>query len=70
MEVLERGDPIEEYPDDTPFPSALFFAVVGGRPLHAVAAHDATADWTYIITAYEPSLEEFEPNFRTRRRKT
>jgi len=58
---------IHVYPEDTPFPSALFFAFVEGKPLHVVAAFDKTEKKVYIITAYEPSLEVFESDFKTRK---
>ena len=29
--VVDRGETIAEYPDDTPYPSALLLATVGGR---------------------------------------
>jgi hypothetical protein len=68
LEVLRSGERIEDYPEDSPYPSALFLAWVEGRPLHAVAALDAEHEWAYIITAYEPDLEHLEPDYRTRRR--
>ncbi len=39
-EVLIRGEIIEEYQHDKPFPSALVFGWVGSKPLHVVAALD------------------------------
>jgi len=39
-EVLQSGERIEDYPDDTPYPSALFLGFVAYKPLHAVAAFD------------------------------
>ena len=65
--VLCSGERIEDYPKDVPYPSALFLGWVEGKPLHVVAALDEQHDWAYIITAYEPDLEHFEPDFRTRR---
>jgi hypothetical protein len=38
------------------------------RPLHVVAAMDEAGRRAYIITAYEPSLEIFESDYRTRRK--
>jgi len=35
---------------------------------HAVAALAKEDERVYIITAYEPSLDVFEPDFRTRRK--
>jgi Domain of unknown function (DUF4258) len=67
LEVLREGEPIEDYPDDHPFPSALFLGWLGKKPLHVVAALDATAPKVFVITAYEPDLEHFEPDFTTRR---
>ncbi|MGH7369951.1 MAG: DUF4258 domain-containing protein [Candidatus Methylomirabilaceae bacterium] len=42
VEVLSEGERIEDYPDDTPYPSALFFGWAEDKPLHAVAALDET----------------------------
>jgi hypothetical protein len=67
-EVLLRGERIRDYEDDKPFPSALFLGYVSGRPLHVVAACDETNRQVFIITAYEPSLEVFEPDYRTKRK--
>ena len=67
LEALRSGERIADYPDDTPFPSALFLGWAGERPIHVVAALDAQHDWAYVITAYEPDVDHFEPDFRTRR---
>jgi len=65
--VLTSGECIEDYPEDEPYPSALFMGWAHGTPLHVVAALDGQHDWAYIITAYEPDPEHFEPDYRTRR---
>lgn len=36
-----------------------------GKPLHVVAACDEANGSAFIITAYEPSLEGFESDYRT-----
>lgn len=41
----------------------------GGKPLHVVVALNELAPRLFIITAYEPDLDHFEPDFRTRRRQ-
>ena len=56
------------YPEDTPFPSAPFFALIENTPLHVVAAFDETSQTVSIITAYKPSLEIFEADFTTRKK--
>jgi len=66
IEVIMKGDIIENYPHNTPFPSCLILGWVEGKPYHVVSLDEAS-EIGYIITAYEPSLDKFEPDFRTRR---
>lgn len=68
LEILSSGERIEDYPDDFPFPSALFLGWVENRPLHAVAAYNAGREAVGVITVYEPTLDRFEEDFRTRKR--
>ncbi len=67
-DVLMKGERIREYADDKPFPSALFLGYVSGKPLHVVAACDEINRQAFVITAYEPSLEIFEADYRTKRK--
>jgi hypothetical protein len=68
-QVLLKGELIEDYPEDYPFPSALFSGGTKERPLHVVAAWDAIQIMVFIITVYEPDLDHFEPDLRTRRKR-
>ena len=65
--VLTTGEAIEEYPDDTPFPSRLVLGWVGSRPLHVVAADNPEEENTIVITVYEPEPDQWEVGFRRRR---
>ena len=67
LQVLASGEQIEQYPDDTPFPSTLLLAHVRERPLHVVTARDAANDVTYVVTVYEPDPNEWDAEFRRRR---
>lgn len=67
-QTLLSGEVIEDNQDDTPYPSALFLGWPEGRPLHAVVALEAQIPHCFVITAYRPDLEHFEPDFKTRRR--
>jgi hypothetical protein len=58
---------IEDYPTDTPYPSRLILGWVGARPLHVVAADNAAAQETIIVTVYEPDPLLWHPGFRQRR---
>lgn len=69
LKALFAGERIEDYPEDTPYPSGLYLGWVKDKPLHAVVSLDAEREWAYIITAYEPDLEHFEADFKTRRKR-
>ncbi|MBI4537406.1 MAG: DUF4258 domain-containing protein [candidate division NC10 bacterium] len=64
--VLMTGEVIEAYPDDTPYPSRLVLGWCGPRPLHVVAADNATASETIVISAYEPDPVKWDSSFRRR----
>ncbi|MDL1973588.1 MAG: DUF4258 domain-containing protein [Deltaproteobacteria bacterium] len=40
--IICTGEMIENYPDDKPFPSGLFYEIWQNQPLHAVIAYDLT----------------------------
>lgn len=65
--IIFKGEMIESYPDDKPFPSALFHGLWDDKALHAVIAYNIAAERIFIITAYWPDEEHFEGDFKTRR---
>jgi hypothetical protein len=65
--VLISGEIIEDYPDDKPFPSALFLGWVEGEPIHVVVSLDVRSNYCFVITTYKPSLDHFESDYKTRR---
>ena len=50
------------------YPSRLVLGWRGGRPLHVVAAYNATDDETIVVTVYEPATADWEPDFRRKTR--
>lgn len=66
VHVLRSGDIIESYPRDQPVPSALLH-VDGPPALHVVVAVDSTSPTCFVVTAYRPDTDHFEPDLRTRR---
>ena len=64
--VLETGEIIEVYPDDTPYPSRLILGLLGSRPLHVVAADNIADNETIVITVCEPEQDKWSPNFKRR----
>ena len=67
--VVVTGKTIEEYPDDTPYPSRLILGWRGARPLHVVVADNQEADEKIIVTVYEPSTTVWEQDFVRRKIK-
>lgn len=64
--VLEANDVIEDYPDDTPYPSALYVGFAGQRAIHVVAARVPRSDKLIVITLYEPAVDRWDATFRRR----
>jgi len=65
-EALSIGKIVEDYPDDPRGPSCLILGYTQkGRPLHIVCGIMGVE--LLIITAYEPSPEERESDWKTRR---
>lgn len=66
--VVLNGEIIEDYPEDKRGHSCLMLGMPHNkRPLHVVCA--PKEEYLAIITAYVPSLEKWEPDFKTRRKR-
>jgi Domain of unknown function (DUF4258) len=66
--VVDQGETIARYPNDTPYPSRLLLGFAGVRALHVVVADNADDDETIVVTVYEPDPALWQPGFRRRRR--
>lgn len=63
-----RGEIIEEYPTDKPYPSCLIYGEsFAGDPIHSVWAYNAETGWAVLITVYRPDPARWI-NWRIRRR--
>ena len=68
IRCIGTGEIIIQYEDDKPFPSCLILgATIGGKYIHVVASHDS--EWIYLITAYHPDANVWEPGFKTRKER-
>ncbi len=71
-EIIEAVDHLEvlgDYPDDTPYPSALIFGITNtGRPIHFVCAFDNDEDYLTIVTVYQPDPDLWV-DFKKRKRQ-
>ncbi len=66
LAVISSGEVIEDYPDDSPYPSCLLLGFVDKRPLHAAIAVNLEGKTCYVITAYPPNPDLWH-DFRTRK---
>ncbi len=65
-DALLRGEIIEEYENDYPFPSCLVYGMnLNNEILHIVCGSDGEELW--IITAYYPDNIKWEDNKKKRR---
>jgi len=69
-EALKTSEVIEDYPPlHRPLPDCLVLGwLPEGEPVHAVIALDEAKDRLFVITVYKPSPEEWEDDWRTRKK--
>ncbi len=67
-EILQRGETIEVYPDDKPYPSRLVLGHIRQRVLHVVVADNKVDSECIVITVYEPDPLKWEPDFKRRKK--
>jgi hypothetical protein len=65
----ESYEIIEEYPEDKYLPSYLVYAEHDGEVFHVQIATDVAGDSVVIVTAYRPTPDTWESDFKTRRRR-
>ena len=66
--VVEGGQLVEDYPEDTRGHSCLILGYgLNGIPIHVVCS--PKNDYLAIITAYVPSLQEWEDDYKKRKRR-
>ena len=66
--ILHNGEVIEDYPNAFPFPAKLLLGWYNKRCIHVVAAENHSKQQVIVITAYEPTLEKWKPDMKTRRK--
>jgi hypothetical protein len=68
VQAAENYEIVEEYPDDKYFPSYLLLGRHGAETFHVLFGADVEGQNVRVVTAYCPSLEEWEADLKTRRR--
>ncbi len=67
--IIHNGEVIEDYPHAFPFPAKLLLGWCKNRPIHVVAAEDCRQSLVIVITTYEPTLDKWGLDMKTRRKK-
>lgn len=65
--AIDTGEIIEQYEDDSPFPSCLILGNSGEKPIHIVASIDN--GMIYLITTYIPDPSKWKQDGRTRKQE-
>ncbi len=65
--VIDKGEIINEYLYDRPYPSYLLLGFVNMRPLHVVLAKDDRENKCIIVTVYQPDKDLWDSSFRKKR---
>ena len=64
-----RGEVIEDYPSDRPYPSCLVYGETSkSEPVHSVWAYNEKSRWAVLITVYRPDPRRWI-DWRTRKPK-
>lgn len=67
VSCVTNGEIIEQYETDKPLPSCLVLGMeIKGRYIHIVVSHDE--EFIYLITAYYPDDQQWNSDFKTRRK--
>lgn len=67
-QIVHHGEVRGAYPHA--FPAKLLLGWCKGCSLHVVAAEDSFKQLVIVITAYEPALNKWEPDRKTRRKRS
>lgn len=70
LEAVDSYELVESYPEDKYLPSYLVLGRTAREAFHVLFAADAGGANVRVVTAYRPSLDEWEPDLRMRRRRS
>jgi hypothetical protein len=70
IQAADTYEIVEAYPEDKYFPSYLLLGREGDVAFHILFGVDVEGQNVRIVTAYYPSPDEWEMDFKTRRRSS
>lgn len=69
LSSVDSFEIIEQYPEDKYLPSCLVYAEYKGQIFHIQVATNLQDDNVTIITAYRPTLDRWESDFKKRKKR-
>ena len=60
--IIRKGELVENYPNNIPYPSKLVLGSVNNRPLHVVFTFNKDEKSAIVVTVYEPDSRKWEKN--------
>jgi len=66
--VIEKGEIINQYPDDKPEPSFLILGWIRHKPLHLVVGQNPISQECVVISTYWPSETIWNPDYKTKKK--
>jgi hypothetical protein len=67
LEAIDKGEIINSYPNDKPYPSYLSLFMIEKRPIHVVYAENLEENEIIVITVYIPDEKNWSHDFKSRR---
>lgn len=68
-DLVSRGEIIESYPKDKPYPSYLVSGFTfNKRPLHSVIAYNKKDNFSIVVTAYQPKPWLWSKDYKRRKK--
>jgi hypothetical protein len=60
--IIKKGELVENYPNNIPYPSKLVLGRVNNRPVHVVFTVNKEEKTAIVVTVYEPDPEKWIKN--------
>ena len=60
--IIKKGELVENYPNNIPYPSKLVLGKANNRPLHVVFTFNEAEKSVVVVTVYEPDPRKWERN--------
>jgi hypothetical protein len=60
--IIRKGELVENYPNNKPFPSKLVLGFANNRPLHVVFTFNKDEKSAVVVTVYEPDSRKWTKN--------